>query len=227
MLRLILSWFSSHAVPGHSLTFQPDATWFSEALLPSPFLRRYRGDNRAEAHTHADGIIGHVSVGTSAKADTSLLPDAFQLVVTEAKMFSPLSAGTRNAPAYDQAARNVACIAEMLSRAGRHPSQLQSLGFFVLAPEAQIRDAGLSDKLEKHSIDQAVRSRAAPYGGELKAWISDWFVPTLDELQARPLSWEQLIDDIGHHDPQTSQSLTAFYERCLTYNSPGTHEVPA
>src|SRR3990172_10319899 len=111
MLRLILSWFASHAVPGHSLAFQPDATWFSEALLPSPFLRRYRSDNRAEAHTHADGVIGHVSVGASAKGDTSLLPNASQLVVTEAKMFSPLSAGTQNAPAYDQAARNFACIA--------------------------------------------------------------------------------------------------------------------
>ena len=227
MLRLILSWFASHAVPGHSLAFQPDATWFSEALLPSPFLRRYRSDNRAEAHTHADGVIGHVSVGASAKADTSLLPNAFQLVVTEAKMFSPLSAGTRNAPGYDQAARSVACIAEMLSRAGRHPSQLQSLGFFVLAPEAQIRDAGLSAKLEKDSITQAVRSRAAPYGTELDSWLSDWFLPTLAQVQIGPLSWEQMIADISPHDPQASQSLLGFYRQCLTYNAPGIREVHA
>ena len=226
MLRLILAWFGSHDVTDHPLSFEPGATWFSEALLPSPFLPRHRGDNRAEAHTHADGIIGHISIGAAAKVDTALLPDASQLVVTEAKMFSPLSAGTHNAPSYDQAARNVACIAEMLSRARRAAPQLHSLGFYVLAPEAQIAEGSLSAKLEKDSIERAVRSRAARYGSELDAWLSDWFVPTLAHLHASPLSWEQLIVDIGHHDPDTSQSLAAFYERCLAHNALRVSDVP-
>jgi hypothetical protein len=210
MLRLVLQWFSTHEVPGHPLAFEASATWFSEALLPSPFFPRYRGDNRAEARTHADGIVGHVSVGAAGRADAALLPDASQLIVTEAKMFSPLSAGTKNAPAYDQAARNVACMAQMLFKAMRPPSAMASLGFFVLAPASQISEGGISDKLEKTSIENAVRSRAAPYSPDLNEWVSDWFAPTLSLVNPRSLSWEQLIADIQSRDRDTSESLGAF-----------------
>jgi hypothetical protein len=36
---------------------------------------------------------------------------------------------------FDQAARNVACIAEVLRRANRLPQEAPCLGFYVLAPE--------------------------------------------------------------------------------------------
>jgi hypothetical protein len=221
MLRLVLAWFSSHEALGHSLAFAPGATWFSEALLPTPFPPRYRGDKLAEARTHADGMIGHIAVGALAKADASLLPDATQLVVTEAKMFSPLSAGTRHAPTYNQAARNMACIAEMLARAKRHPSRLCSLAFLVLAPEGQIKkDPSLSAKLAKDSIERAVRSRTASYGPERDAWLQKWFLPTLERAQVSAVSWEQVIADIRRYDESASQSLAAFYERCLFHNAP-------
>ena len=50
------------------------------------------------------------------------------------KMFSKLSSGTKNAPGYDQAARTVACVAEILRCAGIIPQQMVRLGFFVAAP---------------------------------------------------------------------------------------------
>jgi len=131
MLRLVLQWFSVREAPGHPLEFHAGATWFSEALLPSPFRSRHRGDRRAEARTHADGILGHFTIGSAAKADARLLPEAEQLVVTEAKIHSPLSGFTRNAPTYDQAARNVACIAELLSRVSRRPNELKTLAFYT------------------------------------------------------------------------------------------------
>ena len=58
--------------------------------------------------------------GKSAIAGARLLPDATQLMVIKAKIFSPLSGGTRNAPGFDQAARNVACITRLLARANRN-----------------------------------------------------------------------------------------------------------
>lgn len=88
LLRLILDWFSSHSIPSHSLNFQENASWFSEALLPSTFLVRYRGDPLAENWTHADGVVGHFSVGTHGKTDLSLLKDATQFIVLETKMLS-------------------------------------------------------------------------------------------------------------------------------------------
>jgi hypothetical protein len=56
-------------------------------------------------------------------------------------MFSVLSSGVTRATYFDQAARNVACIAEVLFRAKREPAKMGVLGFFVLAPDEQISGA--------------------------------------------------------------------------------------
>jgi hypothetical protein len=129
MLRLVMDWFSANDVPDHRLSFVPGARWYSEALLPSAFLARYQGDPLAGSWAHADGAIGQFAVGKERKADLSLLPDAQHLVVLEAKLFSRLSSGVANAEYFDQAARNVACVAGVLRRAERHPSNLSHLGF--------------------------------------------------------------------------------------------------
>jgi hypothetical protein len=137
LLRLIIDWFSIHSIPHHPFNFLPNAQWFSEALLPTAFQARYRRDPLSESRTHADGVIGHIVIGSQGKADLSLQSNASQLVVLEAKMFSPLSSGTKNAPYFDQVARSVAAIAETLNRANLLPSVLSELGFYVLTPQEQ------------------------------------------------------------------------------------------
>ncbi len=226
LLRLVLDWYSRHKLTDHPLLFQHHATWFSEALLPSPFRPRHRGDIRAEARTHADGIVGHISVGSSAKADASLLDDATQFIVTEAKIYSPLSGGTRNAPTFDQAARNIACITELLFRGKLPPSQMTSLAFFVVAPEAQIKTGVFAQKLDKAAIEAAVQARAEAFSSELGGWVDEWFFPTLEVIRIEALSWESLIRDTASNDPEAFQSLQAFYERCLKYNGLGVRLVP-
>jgi hypothetical protein len=211
---------SNHA----RILFQPKATWFSEALLPSPFRPRYRGDTRAEARTHADGVVGHFSIGSHAKADAMLLPVAAQLIVAEAKIYSPLSGGTTNAPGFGQAARNVACITELLYRANRPPSKMTNLAFFVLAPEAQIKTGIFADKLDKTAIRIAIQDRAAAFSPELDVWVEKWFFPTLEAIRNEALSWESLIDYMQSSDNETFQSLHAFYQRCLRHNGPSASE---
>jgi hypothetical protein len=220
MLRLILDWYSRHQLADHSLQFEPGTTWFSEALLPSPFRPRFRGDTRAEARTHADGILGHISIGGSAKADANLLADATQLIVVEAKIYSPLSGGTRNAPNYNQAARNVACITELLHRANRPPSLMTSLAFLVVAPEVQTKAGIFTQKLNKDAIRKAVQARAEPFSIELGSWVDDWFFPTLEKISIEVLSWETLISQIESNDRVFFHSLGGFYERCLMHNRP-------
>jgi hypothetical protein len=156
-----------------------------------------------------------------------LLPDATQLIVTEAKIHSPLSGGTRNAPTYDQAARSVACIAELLSRADRRPADMHSLAFLVLAPQEHIKERDIPEKLEKHSIETAVRARAQTFSPDLDAWLEGWFVPALLAMTIMPISWEQLLHDIASDDKLTAQAMTAFYEKCLKYNSIANRFVPA
>ena len=93
--------------------------------------RAIRGDRLAEARTHADGVLGHFAIGDPGTAALSLTPGARQLVVFEAKLFARLSAGVRNAPYYDQAARTIACMAETLCRAEIAPDNMTDLAFIL------------------------------------------------------------------------------------------------
>jgi hypothetical protein len=91
--------------------------------------------------------------------------------VIEAKLGSSLSAVTKNAPDFDQAARNVACMAHMLSVAGVQPSSLKRLAFFVIAPKTQIDSGIFADLVTKPSIQSKVASRIASYSGEHDEWF--------------------------------------------------------
>ena len=217
MLRLVLDWFSANDVPDHRLAFPHGARWYSEALLPSAFLARHRGDPLAESWTHADGTTGHFEIGKEGKTDLSLFPDAEHFVVLEAKLFSKLAAGVMNAKTFDQAARNVACIAEVLKRAGRELATLSRLGFYVLAPQSQI-DAGVfAVELDPSSIRKKVEERVAAYDGEKDPWYREWFEPTLERIDIDTIGWEELIQEIGQHDPPARESFEEFYAHCLRF----------
>jgi hypothetical protein len=118
MLRLVLDWAARHPTSIEPLRFEEGSAWYSEALLGSRFKPRRLGDPSGEGFTHADGVIGHFRQRPGGRGDIELLPGARQLTVIEAKMASGLSAGTKHAPNFNQAARNVACIAHLLTKAG-------------------------------------------------------------------------------------------------------------
>ena len=213
MLQLILDWAHDHAPETHRLRFLPDAGWYAEALLRPQFLARWRGDDLAESWSNADGVIGHFDIGTSGKGDLTLREAATQLVVVEAKMFSKLSSGTKNAPGYDQAARTVACVAEILRCAGIIPQQMVRLGFFVAAPTSQIERGVFRNLVTKDNIRQRVQDRVAAYRGNRDEWFDQWFTPTLDAIDLAVLSWEELLEGL---DP----SYRVFYDQCLVHNGP-------
>lgn len=218
LLRLVLNWFARHDVQDHPLSFAVNAKWFSEALLPSAFLARYRGDKLAENWTHADGVVGHFLIGDEGKADLTLLPNAMQFLVLEAKIFSGLSSGVTNARYYDQAARNVACMAEVLRRAKRIPSKVKILGFYVLAPSSQIEQGVFARALSKSLLHEKVWRRVSEYAGEKDGWFSQWFQATWKMVDIYCLSWEEVIATINKNDPTIAESIKAFYNHCLTFN---------
>ena len=175
ILRLVLDWFAANRLVDHPLAFDEGSIWFSEATLTSAFLPRYRGDKYAEGFTHADGAIGHFKIGGVGKADLSILPDATVIKVTEAKMFSALSRGTTRAPKYNQAARNVACIGEILKLSNRWPSEFRSLGFYVLAPRSQIEGGVFERAMNRTSICDVVKDRVKNYDDPKDDWFETWF----------------------------------------------------
>lgn len=221
MLRLILDRFASIDLTNisHPLAIPRGSKWYTESLLPSAFLAERQGDPRAESWTHADGVIGHFVIGHGAKSDLTLLKNAKHFVVTEAKMFSKLSPGVTHAKYFNQAARNVACIAEVLGRAGKQAHKLTALGFYVIAPISQIERGTFAEHLTKDSLRAVVQKRVQEYGGSRDKWFSEWFLPVLERLNVNALSWEDLISYLEGRGAGV-EGLREFYERCLEFNKP-------
>ena len=222
LLRLVLDWLSRQHLEGNLLAFSPGARWYSEALLPSQFLARQRPDHLAEGWTHADGVIGHVLIGDSALADTRLADDASQFLVAEAKLFSSLSPRVTNAAYFDQAARSVACIAEVLFRGRRRPEHFSSLGFFVLAPQGQIRAHVFSAEVSKDSIQSKVSKRVSEYPSpareDKEQWLREWFVPTLLQMKIECIAWEDIVESISTIDANFGSQLSDYYGHCLRFS---------
>ena len=218
LLRLVLDWFSAHRVSNHPLSFYDGSRWFSEALLPSAFLARRKGDPLAESWTHADGVVGHFSIGKKGKAGLSLLQDATHFVVLEAKMFSRLSSGVKNASFFDQAARTVACTAEVFGRAKRSPLATSHLGFYVMAPQSQIKRGVFAQAMDRDSIAEKVERRVKQYAGARDEWYLECFQPTFEQIEIGVVSWEGLIATVREHGSVAANSLDEFYRRCIQFN---------
>jgi len=220
LLRIILDWFVHHGGDRYPLSPRPGARWFSEPWLPSAFLPRYRGDRLAEARSHADAVLGHFVIGDPGTAGLALQPEATQFVVIEAKLFARLSTGVKNASYFDQAARSVACIAEVLRRAGRSAESMDDLALLILAPQARVDDGVFVWDAAPEAIRRKVRRRVEDYAGERDGWFRDWFEPTWRRVEVRCLSWEDIIEVIAFHRPEEGHVIDSFYGRCLHYNRP-------
>jgi hypothetical protein len=220
MLRLVLQWFAESGASSHDLSFAPDARWYSEARLASAFRPRNRGDKLAEGYTHTDGAIGHFRIGETGQAELKLEAIAEQFVVVEAKMFSALSKGTTHAPTYNQAARNVACMAELVRLSKRDPADISDKAFFVLAPTEQLEAGVFSEFMEKSSLERVVAARVALYDPPRTEWFETCFLPTLASTHVDCLAWETVIADIKAADRSFGTDLEIFYNRCLEFNRP-------
>jgi len=220
MLRVMLEWFSKHHVKDQALSFTKTCRWFSEGLIPTQFLPRVRKDPLGEFWTHADGVVGHIEVGESARADVRLAGYATHLTCIEAKMFSRLSAGVTNAPYFNQAARYIACMAEMMHRVKINPDNMKQLALYILAPEERNNSGAFATQSDPDHINETVKRRVSEYQGEKDKWYQEWFLPTLSRVNIECLSWESLIQIISKHDPKDGLQIERFYLKCLEYNRP-------
>ena len=222
------------------LNFQPEARWFSELKLQSPFHRRegeYARDKKekrtkiAEGDSNLDGVIGHFDIREDTKVGFEFRDGATQFVVIEAKLFSELSEKKfeiKNKEGniftkftYDQAARNVACMVWAIDQSGKSVEDFDSLGYYVIALEEQLDRKVTKNTFTKYvnkpSIERTVGTRVNGYKGRelyeiLRTWYDVTFVPALDHIEVGSISWESLLDVIG------DDSLHEFYELCKDFN---------
>jgi hypothetical protein len=225
LLRVVLQWFFQNQVADHPFSFKTGAGWFSEGLLSSPFLAARRGDPLAESYTHADGVIGNIAVGGAGKGDICLIEPFEQFVVLEAKLFSKLAGGTTRVAGYNQAARNVACMAKVIELSGASIDSFNSLGFYVITPQSQLdKEPSFNEFIQKESLYQKVLARVESYKArsdyaEKRDWLEIFFIPVLSKLNVEAISWEMIIEYIGRHDQVMGDKLVSFYSRCLDFNN--------
>ncbi|MFC1507299.1 hypothetical protein ACFLQ6_09560 [Thermoproteota archaeon] len=223
MLRLVLS-ACSEGISCLPFSFLSGSRWFSEALLYSPFLKRFPKDRLAEACTHLDGAVGHFRFTPNTKTGLELLSDSKQFITIEAKMYSPLSRGTKNAAFYDQAARTVACMATTLERSHTSVKDFESIGFYIMAPEDQIRRGVFAKQITRENIITNVLRRIEMYQKDkkyypkLQSWFQDRFDPLIKKIDLRCWSWETTLEKICAVKVEQGTLFKNFYKLCQKYN---------
>ena len=211
LLRIVLDWYFQRAKTDPQVIFDRGSRWFSEGRLSSQFLARRRGDNLAESHTNADGVVGHFEIAQRSEVRPSR--NAKQLLILEAKLSSKLSTGTTRAPGYDQAARSVGCLAHIAGEAGLKPKYLSSYGFYVIAPLKRVSD--FTTLTTKESVRRKVEDRVAAYGAEKRVWYDQTFLPHLEAMDVGIITWENLLLDMESEG--AGRKYRDFYKTCCEY----------
>jgi hypothetical protein len=173
-----------------------------------------------ETETHADGVIGQFEIRNNTTAGI-WLKDPVQFVAIEAKMSSKLSAGTKYAPAYNQAVRNVAAMAWHLDQSGVEIGDLMSVAFVITAPRHRFEEeASFAELTQRSNLDARLRERVASYElvhpdrhSELEVFVARTWEPLIKKIQLPLWSWEDAISGVSHTG--FASILEEFYERCL------------
>ena len=168
--------------------------------------------------------MGHFRFRDGTEAGLELDAAASQLVVVEAKMSSKLARGTTRARDYDQAARNVACMAWAVDRSPLTPSDFESMVFQVWAPQERLkRDSSFQLYLQKKSLIAKVTGRVDEYKcdperhDELVRWLEESFLPLMARIEVAAIPWEKVIAGFSEED---GEMVAGFYEHCLVHNRP-------
>ena len=242
MLRLILDWFKQNndkTTDEHFLHFSETAKWYSEPLLPTPFIRI----NKPEHRTSADAILGEwESDGT--KEGVKIPVKAKQFFVLEAKMNSGLSKSTKNTQeeGYLQSSRTIACMIQMLyDRNGGSEKNTEDnikVAYYVIAPEEKIKhikgqmlqnslsDNNGSDPQIRSVIKTQVECRVKGSEGSDSDSLKNEWLPYLNNsigaIHIGLETWEDILDYIKNIDADNNyDGLSFFYQKCIEYNLRG------
>lgn len=214
MTRLLVEISTEAKIRLHNIDFGNINHWYSEGLLSSPFLARSRNDTLAEGYTHADMALGDFIVDAANRGDISVKETDGIFGVIEAKMGSKLSAGTKNAPNYNQASRNLACIA-FNTRSTKH-----NIFFTVVAPERKIEEHNIRQDVDLQVMLVQIGNRFDSYDASSKVYaLKENVLNRAKTCTCSVISYESWIDELSSHSAYSS--LVEFKERCYRFNRIG------
>ena len=180
--------------------------WISEGGLEPAFEK--------EGTTWTDAILGDVRINNVSKRGIEVYPfsgGSTGIVVVEAKMGSELAPGISNSDNYNQAARNIACLAKLVTKTGNEdPSKCS---FLVFAPRQKIeewksRGAGVDDRISRawEIIESQSRERKWDVPDEA-------FKKAVEAIKknSAAVAWEDVISSIQCQNG--ADSLRDFYKK--------------
>jgi hypothetical protein len=132
------------------IDFVKNKNWSSEGLISSPFVKAKK--NR-EGYTHADMTLGDFAIDYKGRGEITVSDSAINFGIIEAKMGRNLSQGTTHAPDYNQASRNLACIAENVK------NETCKTFFTVVAPITMIKHHKIMEQTEKGFMIKQIKHR--------------------------------------------------------------------
>lgn len=227
LTRLFIQAVNDHEIKNHDLFIGSSEKYFSEALLTSPFLAKKKSeigqkDSLAEEHTHADGAIGHFTIGDENRKGL-LKMTANKLTIIEAKIASEFSPKVTNASFYNQAARYIACIAQTVKENDKiEEFDRLDLKFRLLIPSNQYkRKKRYKEFMQKEHIKKIVERRVEQYVDrndykEKKKWFDNIFLKVLDKIDINEIFYEDMLKDLK--DYKYHSKLEDFYKKCCEYN---------
>lgn len=209
MIRLLVLSSIQEKVKFDSIDFSSIFNWTSESLISSPFInaKKYR-----EGYTHADIAIGDFKVDYSNRGEIEILTDAKHLGIIEAKMGSNLSQGTTHVLDYNQASRNLVCIA---SNTINKP--VCKTFFYVVAPASKIKDHEIVAQIELDAVKKQVNQRFELHKSETDIYsLNEQIIAKIENCVIKAISYEEWINlfknSTAHNDLQN------FYEKAKKWN---------
>lgn len=207
MIRLLVKHSIKENIIIEGIKFKGINNWTSEALISSPFIE---APKLREGYTHVDIAIGDFEVDYEISGKLILnSPKLFGVI--EAKMKSNLNPGTSNFKKYNQASRNVACIAKNLLG-----SDCKSY-FIVVAPKVMIEKNKINDQIDKKTILEQVEKRFDVYDDSFKTKESySKIIDNINKMTIISLSYEEWINKFTNLE--TKKKLENFYSNCKKWN---------
>ena len=214
MTRLLVATSINLKIRVQSVDFGGIQHWYSEGLLSSPFLARHRGDKLAEGFTHTDMAIGDFHVDSSNRGDIKVKGSRGLFGIIEAKMGSQLSPRTKNAPNYNQASRNLACIAFNTLKT-KH-----DIFFAVAAPEKKMTEHDIRKLVNPQSMLNQIAERFEAYDKASDVYaLKDQVLKRAGQCNCMVISYESWIAEFSCHVIQAQ--LNEFLHCCYKYNRIG------
>ena len=213
MTRLFVYYSIKEKLTVNNIDFSKLSNWCSEAVITGPFKPRRKGDNLGEGLTHADMTLGDFNVNFEENGEVNLQEDAEIFGIIEAKMGSNLTKGIKNAPNYNQASRNLACIAnETLDTASC------KIFFGVVAPEKKIIDHKLEYQVNKEFMLSQIRERFEMYPIEFRTEKRmDSIISKAKEADVWVISYEEWLTRFSNIE--IINELSDFYKQAKKWNN--------